>query len=76
MYKYKKNLNILRNLVVTVLTKPRNKCLKLKPLQKLSCSLLKAGCDLSLQRLIYKLTEKLTRNEAQKLKIIFENKYF
>ena len=40
-------------------------------------SLLEMVCDLCLQRLSYKSTEKLfKKNKAQKPKIIIENRYF
>ena len=51
--------NILKNFVVTVATKQRNKCLKLKPFRRLNYSSLETGCVLNLQRMSYKSTEKL-----------------
>ena len=44
MYKYIKISNILWNLVATVVTKPRNKCLNLNLLWRLNYSSLETGC--------------------------------
>ena len=53
------------------------KILKLKPLNRLNYSSLETGCDLCLQSLRYKLTEKVFKeDEAQQTKFNFESKYF
>ena len=47
-----------------------------KNVKKSIYSSLETGCDLCLQRLSYKSTEKQLESEAKKPKYIFENKYF
>ena len=50
-----------------------------KTVKKLNYSSLQSGCDLSLQRLSYTLTEAqffLKESEAQRSQNGFENKYF
>ena len=57
--------------------KTKKQIFEAKVFKSFSYCSLETGCDLCPQRLIYKSNEKLNKkDEDQKLKFIFENKYF